>query len=61
MQKLKANCKTEEIHKLRNSCERLIRECTAGALVKLSVEDFKSMEGKVCQNIFEVKTKTFGN
>lgn len=45
MQRLKANCKTEEIHKLKSRCERLIRTCIAGALVKLSVEDFKTMEG----------------
>jgi hypothetical protein len=45
MQKLKANCKTEDIHKLKGRCERLIRTCIAGALVKLSVEEFKSMEG----------------
>lgn len=45
MQRLKANCKTEEIHKLRGRCEKLIRVCIAGALVKLADEDFKSMEG----------------
>lgn len=47
MQRLKANCKTDEIHKLRSRCERLIRTCIAGALVKLSIEDFRSMEGKI--------------
>lgn len=46
MQRLKANCKTDETHKLRSRCERLIRTCIAGALAKLSIEDFKSMEGK---------------
>lgn len=46
MQKLKASCKSDETHKLKNRCERLIRTCIAGALVKLSVEDFKSMEGQ---------------
>lgn len=47
MQKLKANCKSDETHKLKSRCERLIRTCIAGALVKLSVEDFKSMEGEL--------------
>lgn len=44
IQKLKANCKSDEIHKLKSRCERLIRTCIAGALVQLSIEDFKSME-----------------
>lgn len=46
MQRLKANCKTDETHKLKGRCERLIRTCIAGALVKLSAEDFNKMEGK---------------
>lgn len=46
MQRLKANCKTDETHKLKSRCERLIRTCIAGSLVKLSIEDFKNMEGK---------------
>ena len=46
MQRLKANCKTDETHKLKSRCERLIRMCIAGALIKLSIEDFKKMEGK---------------
>lgn len=48
IQRLKTSCKSEEIHKLRNRCERLMRTCIAGALVKLSNEDFKSMEGAFC-------------
>lgn len=44
IQKLKANCKNDEIHKLKTRCEQLIRTCIAGALVKLSTEDFKNME-----------------
>lgn len=47
MQRLKANCKSDEIHKLKNRCERLIRTCNAGALAKLSSEDFKAMEGEI--------------
>lgn len=51
MQRLKANCKTDEIHKLKSRCERLIRTCIAGALVKLSIEDFKTMEGELHSNV----------
>lgn len=46
LQRMKANCKTDEIHKLKMRCEGLVRGCIAGLLVKLSTEDFKSMESK---------------
>lgn len=46
LQRMKANCKTDEIHKLKLRCEGLVRGCIAGLLVKLSTEDFKSMESK---------------
>lgn len=49
MQRLKANCKTDETHKLKSRCERLIRTCIASSLVKLSVEDFRKMEGNLSQ------------
>jgi hypothetical protein len=42
----KANCKAEEISKLKNRCEKLIRSCIAASLVKLTVEEFKLMEGE---------------
>lgn len=42
---LQKNCKSEEIYKLKSKCERLIRICLASALIKLSVEEFKSLEG----------------
>lgn len=42
----KNNCKTEEIHKLKNHCEKIVRTCSAASLAKLSVEEFKNMEGK---------------
>lgn len=45
-QRRKANCKSEEIQKMKSRCERLVRTCIAGALVQLSVEEFKSMEGE---------------
>jgi len=46
LQKLKANCKNDEIHKLKTRCEQLIRTCITSALVKLSTEDFKNMESQ---------------
>lgn len=50
LKRSKANCKTEEIHKLKSHCEKLIRTCTAASLAKLSIEDFKSMEGEYKKN-----------
>ncbi|RZF34739.1 hypothetical protein LSTR_LSTR007791 [Laodelphax striatellus] len=44
LQKLKANCKPEELHKLKTRCEILVRDCIAGLLVNLSVQDFKDVE-----------------
>lgn len=46
IQRLKANCKNEDIHKLKTNCERIVRTCIAGALLKLSSEDFKNMESE---------------
>ena len=51
LQRMKANCKTDEIHKLKMRCEGLVRGCIAGLLVKLSTEDFKSMESKYSNEI----------
>lgn len=51
MQRRKANCKSDETHKLKGRCERLIRTCIAGALVKLSLEDFKNMEGELMSRL----------
>ncbi|XP_063239597.1 uncharacterized protein LOC134540653 [Bacillus rossius redtenbacheri] len=44
LQRLKANCKPEELHKLKLRCEILIRDCIAGLLVNLSIQDFKDVE-----------------
>jgi hypothetical protein len=46
LQRMKANCKTEDLDKLKNKCELLIRDCVAGLLVHLSMDDFRTMEGK---------------
>nr|XP_019559797.2 uncharacterized protein LOC109428471 isoform X2 [Aedes albopictus] len=44
MQRMKANCKVEELDQLKTRCEILVRDCIVGLLVQLSLEDFKSME-----------------
>lgn len=46
LQKLKANCKSEEFEKMKLKCEILVRDCIAGLLIQLSNDDFKAMEGK---------------
>lgn len=47
LQKLKANCKPEELQKLKQRCETLVRDCIAGLLVNLSVQDFKEVEDEL--------------
>ncbi|KAF2898670.1 hypothetical protein ILUMI_07504 [Ignelater luminosus] len=47
LQKLKANCKPEELQTLRNKCEILVRDCIAGLLLQLSVKDFKEIEDEL--------------
>lgn len=46
MQRLKANCKKEDLERLRAKCQILIRDCIGGLLVNLSTQQFKDMEGK---------------
>lgn len=50
-QRMKANCKPDELEKLQLKCETLVRDCVAGLLVQLSNDDFQTMESKL-------KTKT---
>lgn len=45
-QRLKANCKPEELQKIKTKCEILVRDCIAGLLIQLSLKDFKEVEGK---------------
>lgn len=52
LQKLKANCKPEELQKLKTKCEILVRDCIATLLIQLSTKDFKEIEGT---NIFTFK------
>ncbi|KAG9428981.1 hypothetical protein HZU67_09355 [Apis mellifera carnica] len=47
LRKLKANCKPEELQKLKLQCEVLIRDCIAGLLTNLSVRDFQEIEGEL--------------
>lgn len=44
-QKLKANCKPEQLQKLKTKCEILVRDCISGLLIQLSTKDFREMEG----------------
>ena len=46
LQKMKANCKSEDLDKLKIRCEILVRDCIVGLLGQLSDEDFHNMEGK---------------
>ncbi|KAK6632143.1 hypothetical protein RUM44_007173 [Polyplax serrata] len=43
-QKLKANCKPEELLKLKQRCEVLVQDCIAGLLVNLSMQEYKEVE-----------------
>ncbi|KAJ8985519.1 hypothetical protein NQ317_015064 [Molorchus minor] len=44
LQKLKANCKPEELQKIKTKCENLVSDCIASLLIQLSVKDFKEVE-----------------
>ncbi|XP_071448480.1 uncharacterized protein [Hetaerina americana] len=44
IQRLKADCRPEELQKLKTRCEILVRDCIAGLLVNLSMQDFKDVE-----------------
>ncbi|CAH0556995.1 unnamed protein product [Brassicogethes aeneus] len=47
LQKLKANCKPEELQKVKTKCEILVRDCIASLLLQLSVKDFKEVEDEL--------------
>ncbi|XP_044266358.1 uncharacterized protein LOC123012476 isoform X1 [Tribolium madens] len=47
LQKLKANCKPEELQKIKTKCEILVRDCIAGLLIQLSLKDFKEVEDEL--------------
>lgn len=60
MQRMKANCKKEELDALRAKCQMIIRDCIGGLLINLSQQEFKEMEGEKSE-IFSEKTKANGN
>ncbi|KAJ8960828.1 hypothetical protein NQ318_020124 [Aromia moschata] len=47
LQKLKANCKPEELQKIKTKCEILVSDCIASLLIQLSVKDFKDVEDEL--------------
>ncbi|KAJ8978899.1 hypothetical protein NQ317_008878 [Molorchus minor] len=47
LQKLKANCKPEELQKIKTKCENLVSDCIASLLIQLSVKDFKEVEDEL--------------
>ncbi|XP_055299588.1 uncharacterized protein LOC129567071 isoform X3 [Sitodiplosis mosellana] len=46
-QRMKANCKPDELEQLQQKCQMLVRDCVAGLLVQLSNDDFKAMEDEL--------------
>ena len=57
--KMKANCKSDDLEKLKTKCEILVRDCIAGLLVELSNDDFKNMEGELEPNSTGAKLSKF--
>lgn len=45
MQRMKANCKSEDLDRLRTRCEILVRNCIVGLLGEMADEEFLKMEG----------------
>ncbi|XP_017075616.1 uncharacterized protein LOC108110876 isoform X2 [Drosophila eugracilis] len=45
--KARANCKPEELSKLKNRCELLLRSCIGGLLLSMSDQAFKEMEDEM--------------
>ncbi|XP_059221280.1 poly(A) RNA polymerase gld-2 homolog B isoform X1 [Stomoxys calcitrans] len=44
MQKIRANCKAEELIKLKSKCEFLVRTCIGGLILSMSDQQFRDME-----------------
>ncbi|XP_022908142.1 uncharacterized protein [Onthophagus taurus] len=44
LEKLKANCKPEELQKVKIKCELVVHDCVASLLIHLSTKDFKEVE-----------------
>lgn len=45
MQKVRADCKVEELSELRTKCEYLVRSCIGGLILQMIDQSFKEMEG----------------
>lgn len=46
MQRMKANCKADDLERLKTRCEVLTRNCVVGLLGQMADEEFYKMEGK---------------
>ncbi|XP_031623164.1 uncharacterized protein LOC116340687 [Contarinia nasturtii] len=46
-QRMKANCKPDELEELQLKCQSLVRDCIGGLLIQLSNDDFKAMEDEL--------------
>nr|CAH7725285.1 unnamed protein product [Callosobruchus chinensis] len=46
-QRLKADCKPEELQRIKTKCEVLVRDCIAGLLIRLSDKNFKEIEDEL--------------
>ncbi|XP_075153267.1 uncharacterized protein LOC142226903 [Haematobia irritans] len=44
MQKIRANCKAEELIKLKSRCEYLVRSCIGGLILSMTDQQFRDME-----------------
>ncbi|XP_061387396.1 uncharacterized protein LOC133322416 [Musca vetustissima] len=44
MQKIRANCKPEELNQLQAKCEYLVRSCIGGLILSMTDQQFKDME-----------------
>ena len=45
IQKYRANCKPEELSKLKAKCEYLVRSCIGGLILSMTDHAFREMEG----------------
>lgn len=55
--KARANCKPEELSKLKTRCELLLRSCIGGLLLSMSDQAFKEMEGGCWKLFFNLLIK----
>nr|CAI5848179.1 unnamed protein product [Callosobruchus analis] len=46
-QRLKVDCKPEELQRIKTKCEIIVRDCIAGLLIRLSDKNFKEIEDEL--------------